>query len=99
MLSIQWLVQGAAALLLWLPLQHRFECARLMQHSMISINIRCLRCGYAMSGLEHLRCPECGEEFTIDELLRGQPLVSGGEGSVERLPAQTISASVPTGAS
>ena len=30
----------------------------------------CLHCGYNMSGLTHCRCPECGNEYRLDELWR-----------------------------
>ncbi len=30
----------------------------------------CLRCGYLLTGLTATRCPECGDEPTIDELWR-----------------------------
>lgn len=29
---------------------------------------QCLRCGYLLSGLKWTRCPECGDEPTLDEL-------------------------------
>ena len=29
---------------------------------------RCLKCGYLLNGLKHTRCPECGDERTLDEL-------------------------------
>jgi len=29
---------------------------------------RCLRCGYSLRGLRATRCPECGDEPTLDEL-------------------------------
>lgn len=32
---------------------------------------RCLRCGYLLIGLRSTRCPECGDEPTLDELWRG----------------------------
>lgn|GEM_PF-6227972 len=28
----------------------------------------CARCGYDMSGLTRCRCPECGQEYTLDGL-------------------------------
>lgn len=31
---------------------------------------RCLRCGYLLIGLRATRCPECGDEPTLDELWR-----------------------------
>ena len=30
-------------------------------------------CGYNLTGLSNTRCPECGTQYTIDELLLGQP--------------------------
>jgi hypothetical protein len=30
-------------------------------------------CGYDMTGLKGTRCPECGSDFTVDELLAAQP--------------------------
>ena len=35
--------------------------------------IPCPTCGYDMTGLKSTRCPECGSEFTIDELLAALP--------------------------
>ena len=29
---------------------------------------RCLKCGYLLIGLRATRCPECGDEPTLDEL-------------------------------
>jgi hypothetical protein len=41
--------------------------------------ILCPTCGYDMTGLKGTRCPECGCEFTLDELLASQP----GKAAVE----------------
>ncbi|MCG3138016.1 MAG: hypothetical protein HJJLKODD_01872 [Phycisphaerae bacterium] len=30
--------------------------------------ISCPRCGYNLTGLQQARCPECGTQFTLDEL-------------------------------
>ncbi len=30
----------------------------------------CPRCGYSLVGLRQCRCPECGTEFSLDELWR-----------------------------
>jgi hypothetical protein len=32
----------------------------------------CLQCGYSMKGLSEARCPECGRQYTLDELLAAQ---------------------------
>jgi predicted MFS family arabinose efflux permease len=33
----------------------------------------CPKCGYNLTGLQTARCPECGSQFTLDELLAAQP--------------------------
>ncbi|HEV2292538.1 MAG TPA: hypothetical protein VGR35_01705 [Tepidisphaeraceae bacterium] len=33
----------------------------------------CPTCGYNLTGLKEPRCPECGSEFTLDQLLAAQP--------------------------
>jgi hypothetical protein len=37
-----------------------------------STTILCPVCGYNLTGLNTTRCPECGRQFTIDELLEKQ---------------------------
>ena len=36
------------------------------------VNVHCTRCGYSMVGLRDATCPECGREYTIDELISEQ---------------------------
>lgn len=36
-------------------------------------SVCCPVCGYNLTGMRELRCPECGARFTADELLRAQP--------------------------
>lgn len=33
----------------------------------------CPQCAYNMAGLHEARCPECGAQFTLDQLFAGQP--------------------------
>jgi hypothetical protein len=33
----------------------------------------CLKCKYPLTGLTAAKCPECGSEFTLDQLFAGQP--------------------------
>jgi hypothetical protein len=33
----------------------------------------CPTCGYNLTGLKECRCPECGTQFTLDQLLASQP--------------------------
>ena len=35
--------------------------------------ISCPNCGYNLTGLTESRCPECGSQFTLNELLASQP--------------------------
>jgi hypothetical protein len=35
--------------------------------------LTCPTCGYNLTGLKGTRCPECGNEFTLDQLLASQP--------------------------
>ena len=39
----------------------------------------CPACGYNLTGLKEARCPECGAQYTIDELVARQP---GKEGNL-----------------
>jgi hypothetical protein len=34
--------------------------------------VRCPVCDYSMAGLREAKCPECGSEFTLDQLVAGQ---------------------------
>ncbi len=39
----------------------------------------CPNCGYNLTGLTTPRCPECGKQFTLDELVASQPERGNGE--------------------
>jgi hypothetical protein len=39
----------------------------------------CPTCGYNLTGLKEARCPECGAQFTLDQLLEAQPDRAGAE--------------------
>ena len=39
----------------------------------------CPTCGYNLTGLREARCPECGSQFTLDQLLQAQPDRVAGE--------------------
>ncbi len=36
-------------------------------------SVVCPTCGYSLTGLTEARCPECGSQYTIGELLASQP--------------------------
>jgi hypothetical protein len=36
------------------------------------ISVHCPGCGYNMSGLDSSSCPECGQRYTLDQLIKGQ---------------------------
>jgi len=42
-------------------------------------SVICPACGYNLTGLSNPRCPECGKQYTLDELLAGQPSRVSGE--------------------
>jgi hypothetical protein len=37
-----------------------------------TLKVSCPACGYDLQGLTECRCPECGEQYTIDQLYAGQ---------------------------
>jgi signal transduction histidine kinase len=53
--------------------------ARLRANGRADGGIPCPACAYDMTGLKGTRCPECGSEITIDELIASQP----GKAAVE----------------
>jgi hypothetical protein len=46
--------------------------ARMIQAPEARVRIHCPSCGYSMAGLERCVCPECGQRFTLDALIRAQ---------------------------
>ena len=42
-------------------------------------SVVCPTCGYNLTGLKEPRCPECGSEFTLDQLLASQPSRAAAE--------------------
>lgn len=63
---------GAIILLFWLPLISSMDLTRPILNDEDRVNVHCPTCGYSLIGLRDLRCPECGDRFTIDELIRRQ---------------------------
>ncbi|HEY4259279.1 MAG TPA: hypothetical protein VGM98_03925 [Schlesneria sp.] len=64
---IAWLI---ATTLLWRETaDERTERLRVVSKSAVV----CPKCGYNLTGLAATRCPECGRQYTLDELLAGQP--------------------------
>jgi len=69
---LSWLI---ATTLLWRETPaERAERVRAVQKSAVV----CPSCGYNLTGLKGTRCPECGTEYSLDEILAGQP------GNIER---------------
>jgi dolichyl-phosphate-mannose--protein O-mannosyl transferase len=60
-----------ATVLLW----RETPAERLARMSNLVANptVLCPICGYNLSGLREARCPECGGNFTLDELAASQP--------------------------
>jgi len=74
----EFLIQGvvfAAAgltLLVWIHLYRRHLGGRSLFDESGVIDLRCPACQYRMVGLKQSRCPECGQEYTLDELVGKQ---------------------------
>jgi hypothetical protein len=66
------LLGGAVIILVWLPTAQRLLRGRPVVGPDDLVLVSCPGCGYSLIGLRNLRCPECGTEFTIDELIRAQ---------------------------
>jgi len=66
------LLACAIVILLWLPAIQRVLRGRPVVSHDGSVLVNCPGCNYSLVGLRDLRCPECGMEFTIDELIRAQ---------------------------
>ena len=60
----------AAAVVAWRETDEE-RAARLGKLAVDSIV--CPKCGYSLTGLTEARCPECGVQYTLSELLASQP--------------------------
>ncbi len=56
----------------WLSAAVRSSRGRSIVTSDNLVNVNCPACGYSLVGLRELRCPECGADYTTDELIRAQ---------------------------
>lgn len=70
--GIWWVAWMASTVLIWreTPLERAQRLGAISKQA-----IACPACGYNMTGLRQARCPECGTEYTLDELfgsLRGK---------------------------
>jgi hypothetical protein len=63
---------AGAAIALWTRLYHRHVGGRALYDENGTMALRCPACQYSMVGLKESRCPECGQEYTLDELLARQ---------------------------
>jgi hypothetical protein len=62
----------AGVILVWLPVLMRGVRHRPVIDTQDIVRVNCPECGYLLVGLRDLRCPECGTQFTLDELIRAQ---------------------------
>jgi len=70
-------IGGVTGIVVWLPMtvvlwretaEERAERIRQAAGDVLF----CPRCGYNLTGLREARCPECGAQFTIDQLFAAQ---------------------------
>lgn len=59
------------------PYQHLHR--RAQGRRLRGVDVACPSCGYSLVGLTECRCPECGEQFTIEQLLIEGGLVEGDD--------------------
>ncbi len=98
---------AAAATFLWIThVGHKAAAGRRLRQRDGIINVICPACGYSLIGLREARCPECGEQFTLDELIRRQEfalpksalvVTDRTEGRSPEAPRQPQSASFSAG--
>lgn len=66
------LLGGGVILLLWMPFVDGFVYGTVDPDAREAV-VRCARCEHSMVGLREAVCPECGQSYTLDELLAAQP--------------------------
>jgi len=73
------LLGAGMAFVLWLPTVFGLEHGRPVAGPGGRVNVHCTSCGYSMVGLRVSTCPECGREYTIDELILEQNYAGSDE--------------------
>ena len=82
-----WLVALAALSAVWTPAVYRLDGKLFAPVFGLPIRVFCPGCGYDLHGLSNLTCPECGQCYSVDELLRAQcPAAVGGTPGVGFVP-------------
>jgi hypothetical protein len=56
----------------WTRLYHRHVGGRALFDESGVLALQCPSCGYSMVGLKEARCPECGQEYTLNDLMARQ---------------------------
>jgi hypothetical protein len=92
-------------LLGWIRLYYRYVGGRPLYDESGVIDIRCPACQYRMVGLKQSRCPECGREYTLDELvgkqdfevLRLRRTLIGPRGQPAEAPGDRLEGQQPEG--
>jgi hypothetical protein len=69
LLASVWFFGIGAVLTIWLFLYRRYAAGRPMFGEGGQLDLRCPGCNYLMVGLHEARCPECGRQYTIDNLI------------------------------
>lgn len=70
-------IAGLVAMVSWLPItivlwkETPLERANRLRQAATDV-LFCPRCGYNMTGLYEARCPECGAQFTLNQLYAAQ---------------------------
>jgi len=87
-------IGGVIAMVTWLPVtvllwrETPEERVERLRHAATDV-LCCPRCGYNMTGLHEARCPECGAQYTLNQLYSAQhhaeigDAAPAGDGAVE----------------
>lgn len=66
------LMASAATVYVWASAFLGWHLRRAVHRTDGLVRVHCPGCGYSLIGLRTLRCPECGQEFALDEIIAAQ---------------------------
>lgn len=85
---------ACGVVLLWAPVIMGWRYAKPVLTPENLVDVACPSCGYSMIGLRSLRCPECGTEYTVDDLIRRQNYGAARPGNGNP-PSPPVIAAIP----
>ena len=77
-------VASGVTLVMWVQMWRKYGRGRPAFGNDGKMDLRCPNCNYSMTGLSEARCPECGEHYTLDDLLARQGFADMAATAVQR---------------